>query len=217
MASSEFLEPAYFVESDHPDIVAFATEACGDASTDAERARRLFRTVRDRFRYDPYTISPRREDYRASSILKQSRAYCVTKAVVLCAAARAVGIPSRLGFADVRNHLSSEKLRQAMQTDLFVFHGYTELWIDGQPLKVSPAFNAELCVRVGVEPLEFDGRHNALLHAFDGQGHTYMEYLHDRGCYVDLPFDEMIDAFVTTYGQVELHRPGTQPDDVFQR
>lgn len=217
MDAAKFLEPSYFVDSDHPDVIAFARQACGDASTDTERARRLFRTVRDRFRYDPYTISPKRDDYRASSILKQSRAYCITKAVVLCASARAVGIPSRLGFADVRNHLSSEKLRQAMGTDLFVFHGYTELWIGGRPLKASPAFNAELCARVGVEPLEFDGAHDALLHAFDGRGHTYMEYTHDRGCYVDLPFDDMVRAFVDTYGQVELKRPGAPIDDVFQR
>ena len=42
-----------------------------------------------------------------SATLARGYGFCVNKAVLLAALARAVGIPARLGFADVRNHLSS--------------------------------------------------------------------------------------------------------------
>jgi transglutaminase-like putative cysteine protease len=196
-----FLAPARFVDSDHPDVVAYARELAGDARSPREKAARLFRGVRDRLRYDPYSLTVDPEDYRASRILARTSAYCVPKAVLLCAVARASGIPARLGFADVRNHLSSEKLLRTMGTDLFVFHGYVELWIDGVPRKASPAFNAELCARFGVPPLEFDGEHDALLQAFDGAGARFMEYVRDRGLFVDLPYDEMMRAFAETYAK----------------
>ena len=136
---------------------------------------------------------------RASAVLERRSAYCVPKAVLLTAAARAAGIPARLGFADVRNHLQSERLEAVMQTDLFVFHGYSALWIDGRWVKASPAFNAELCARFGVAPLDFDGRIDALLHAFTGDGRRHMEYVRDRGLRQDLPLDEILTAFAQHY------------------
>ncbi len=195
-----FLAPGRFVDSNHPDIVAYAREVCAGAASDRERASRLFRAVREKLRYDPYTLSLDPSDYVASTLLGRDRAYCIPKAVLLCAVARAAGIPARLGFSDVKNHLSSARLREAMGgSDLFVFHGWVELWIDGRPVKATPAFNAELCARFGVPPLEFDGEHDALLQAFDGQGRRHMEYVRDRGVYVDLPFDEIMRAFRETY------------------
>jgi len=199
-----FLAPGRFVDSDHPEIVAFARDVCAGASTDRERAARLFRAVRERLRYDPYAFSVDPAELVASTLLHRDRAFCIPKAVLLCAAARAAGIPARLGFSDVKNHLSSERLRQAMGgSDLFVFHGYVELWIDGKPVKATPAFNAELCAKFGVPPLELDGEHDALLQAFDGQGRRHMEYVRDRGLYLDLPFDEIMRAFRETYGGVK--------------
>lgn len=195
-----FLEPGRFVDSNHPEVIAFAREACGGATSERERAANLFRAVRERLRYDPYSFSLDPADYVASAVLHRERSFCVPKAVLLCAAARAAGIPSRLGFADVRNHLSSDKLKETMGgSDLFVFHGYAELWIEGKPVKATPAFNAALCARFGVPPLELDGEHDALLQAFDGQGRRHMEYVRDRGLYLDLPFDEMMRAFKEVY------------------
>lgn len=188
-------------------MIAFAREVCGDAASPRERAALLFRAVRDRIRYDPYSVSAAPADYVASTILARPRGYCVPKAVALCAAARAAGIPAWLGFADVRNHLASEKLLAAMGTDLFVFHGYVAFEIEGAVHKASPAFNAELCARFGVAPLEFDGTADALMHAFDGGGHRYMEYVRDRGLHLELPFEEMMATFAATY------RPAPVPDD----
>ena len=98
---------------------------------------------------------------RASAVLATGYGWCVTKAALLAAAARAAGIPARLGFADVRNHLSTERMRATMATDVFVWHGYTELWLQGAWRKATPAFNVELCERFGLLPLEFDGRNDS--------------------------------------------------------
>ena len=210
------LVPTRFVDSDHPDVVAFAREVCAGATTDPERAALLFRAVRDRIRYDPYSVTADPDDYVASRILSQPRGYCVPKAIALCAAARASGIPAWLGFADVRNHLASEKLRAAMGTDLFVFHGYVAMRIDGNVhgvvRKASPAFNSQLCARFGVPPLEFDGTADALMHAHDGAGHRYMEYVRDRGLHLDLPLAEMLRTFAETYAA----RPRRERDEAFE-
>ena len=140
-------------------------------------------------------------DYRASNVLASDRGYCVQKSVALTAAARAAGIPSRLGFTDVKNHLQSEKLREAMGTDLFVWHGYSTFYVGGRWTKASSAFNAELCARFGVQPLDFDGRSDALLHPFTADGSKYMEYVRERGIYTDLPLGTMLADFRETYGR----------------
>ncbi|WP_372791486.1 transglutaminase family protein [Paraconexibacter sp.] len=193
------LAPTAFLDADHPDVLAFARDAVGDATDDVTKARRLFAAVRDGIRYDPFSLSTDPASYRASAVLAAGSAYCVPKSVLLSAAARAVGVPARLGLADVRNHLQSPRLAERMGTDLFVYHGYSTLFVGGAWRKASSAFNAELCARFGVEPLDFDGTSDALLHAFSGDGSRYMEYLHDHGDRQDLPLEEILDAYRRAY------------------
>lgn len=190
-------------DHDDPAVRAWAVETAGDGD-DALRARRLFAAVRDQIRYDPYGFDMAPRAFTASVVLASGSNWCVPKASLLTAGARAVGIPARIGFADVRNHLSSEKLRARMGTDLFVYHGYVALWVGGAWHKVSPAFNSELCARFGVEPLEFDGRSDALLHAFDGAGRRHMEYVADHGTWTGVPFTEMLAAFERNYAGTEM-------------
>ena len=136
------LAPTWFLDSDDPAVVAFAADAAGDATSSTDVAVRLFHAVRDGFRYDPYNVDYAPERFRASSVVRSTSNWCVPKSVLLTAAARSQGIPARLGFADVRNHLTSEKLRAQMQTDVFAWHGYSELLLDdGQWHKLSTAFN----------------------------------------------------------------------------
>ncbi len=194
-----YLMPTRFVDCDAPELRAFAERAAAGESEPRARATALFYAVRDGIRYDPYSVSADPDAYRASRVAQAPAGFCVPKAVLLAAAARAVGIPARLGFADVRNHLASEKLRARMGTDLFVFHGYAELHLDGAWRKATPAFNRELCARFGVLPLEFDGTADAMLHAFDAEGRLHMEYVRDRGTFADLPFDEMVRVFREVY------------------
>lgn len=198
------LQATEFIETTHPAVLAFVERVVGDATDDRERARRVFAAVRDEIRYDPYELPTQPEAYRASSVLAAGRGYCIPKSVLLTTAARAVGIPSRLGFADVKNHLQSERLREAMGTDLFVYHGYSTLFVDGRWLKASAAFNRELCARFGVEPLEFDGTADALLHQFTGDGSRYMEYVNDHGTFADLPLERILAIFRETYPSITV-------------
>ena len=195
----EDLAPSFFLDSDHPDIIAYAHETVGDERDPVKQSILLFRRVRDQFRYSPYAIRVEPEEMRASVILPKSKTFCVPKALVLAAAARVLGIPARLGFADVRNHLAPPGLLELMDTDLFTFHGYAELWLNGAWRKASPAFNHSLCESLRVQTLDFDGIHDAILHPFDGDGNQYMEYVHTHGSFSELPHRLMIDAWKLHY------------------
>jgi transglutaminase-like putative cysteine protease len=133
----------------------------------------------------------------------------------LTAVCRAAGIPALLGFADVRNHLQTETLRALMGgTDLFVYHGYSRLYIEGRWLKATPAFNVELCARFGVPPVEFDGDRDALMHAFTADGAQHMEYVRERGVFDDLPLNAILTVLRHAYGPTIF--TGAHPlDDVF--
>jgi hypothetical protein len=188
------------LDSDHPAVRRFSQAVVGSAESPRERAVRLFYAVRDRIRYDPFTCSSRRADYRASAIAGTVRNWCVPKAVLLAAAARAAGIPAAVGLADVTNHLNTEKLRRALgDSDLFVDHGYAALWLDGRWVKAAAVFNRELCDRFGVRPTEFDGEQDALLQEHDASQRRHMQYLRDDGLYHDLPFDTVMDDFRRHY------------------
>lgn len=179
------IQPTLHVESAHPEIVAFAEQAVEGAGNAREKAVALFYAVRDGVRYDPYVLQLTSESLRASHTLRTRRAWCVPKAVLLAACCRSQGIPARLGFADVRNHLSTERLRELMGTDVFAWHGYAVIEIGGQWLKATPAFNIELCEKFRLHPLEFDGTADAVYHPFDLEGHRHMEYIRERGEYDD--------------------------------
>jgi transglutaminase-like putative cysteine protease len=194
-----YLRPTRWLDADHPAVRAFAEGAAGASGTTVERAVRLYYAVRDGFRYDPYAIDLSPEGFAASTTLARERGFCVAKAGLLAAAARAVGIPSRLGFADVRNHLATPRLLETMGTDVFYYHGYTELHLDDRWVKATPAFNVELCRRFGVLPLEFDGRTDSLFQPFDAEGRRHMEYLRDHGTRADMPFEEIRDAMLRRY------------------
>ena len=200
------LLPTPQINSDHPDIVSFA-HLHAQGSNDREKAVALYLAVRDQVRYDPYRIDLSDHGMTASTALAQGFGWCVPKAVLMAAVARAAGIPARLGFADVKNHLSTEKLRQTMKTDVFVWHGYTELWIDGAWRKATPAFNIELCDKFGLLPLEFDGVHDSLYHAFDRAGRQHMEYVNERGSFDDLPLAQIRAVFAEVYPLITAGQP----------
>ncbi len=211
-----FLVPTWFVDCDHPAVAEHAAAVVAGTTTDTERAVRLFYAVRDEVRYDPYLIGDDPSTYRASAVLARRRAYCIPKAVLLTALARAVGLPARLGFADVRNHLASPKLLALLGTDVFAFHGFVELWLSGRWVKATPAFNIELCERFGVRPLEFDGIHDSLFHQFSMDGHRHMEYVRDRGSFADLPLGSILQTFADLYGPSYVTAAsGHGPDDLF--
>jgi transglutaminase-like putative cysteine protease len=217
MCYSEFTSPTQTIESKHPAVLRFARLQVGDAVLDIEQGVRLFYAVRDGIRYDPYRIDLTLAGMKASTTLEVGHGWCVSKAILLAACCRSLGIPARLGFADVRNHLSTERLRQIMQTDIFYWHGYTEMLLDGKWVKATPAFNIELCEKFDLLPLEFDGRSDSLYHPFDATGNRHMEYVNSRGTYADLPLQEIIRTFRQEYSFGESRpeqRSASFEDDV---
>jgi transglutaminase-like putative cysteine protease len=192
-----------FIDCDHPLLGAFAEEHARGAD-DRARAVSLYQAVRDNIRYDPYRIDLSPGGMKASTALAQGHGWCVPKAVLLAAVARAAAIPARLGFADVRNHLSTERLRQTMKTDVFAWHGYTALWLDGAWRKATPAFNTELCEKFGLLPLEFNGVDDSLYHPYDRAGQRHMEYVAERGSFDDLPLEQIKTTFAEIYPQWSL-------------
>jgi transglutaminase-like putative cysteine protease len=193
-----FLDPTPYLDGDHPRVRAFALEASAGEDP-LEAARRLYLAVRDGFLYDPYSLDLTAAGLRASGVIERGRGYCVTKAVLLAAAARVAGIPARIGFADVRNHLASQRLLDLMGTDVFYWHGYAELWLDDRWVKATPAFNATLCAKLGVAPLEFDGRRDSILQPTDARGQKFMEYVLDRGPREDVPLEELREGMFGAY------------------
>lgn len=192
------LAPTWYITSEHPAVLDFVAAHAGTGSA-GERAIRLYYAVRDGVRYDPYSIRLDPANYRATTCLEQGAGYCINKAILLAACARAIGIPARLGFADVRNHLATPRLLDLLGTDVFYWHGYTSLWMNGRWVKATPAFNIELCERFGVKPLEFDGTTDSVFHEFDTGGRRHMEYIRVHGDFDDLPYEELTAVMLAEY------------------
>ena len=197
--SDEFLAPARYVDSDAPTVIAFAQAAAGEEGDALARVLRLYRAVRDDVIYDPYVDLSDPANFRASGVLAAGRAFCIGKAALLAASCRVIGVPARVGYADVRNHLSSPRLTEHMGTDIYVWHSYTDILLGDTWVKATPAFNSAMCRRIGLEPLAFDGRSDSLLHPYDSSGRLYMQYLTDRGTYADVPYDAIMAAFRAHY------------------
>lgn len=208
-----FLAPAEYVDSHHRAIQAVARDLAPPGLAAAARAQAIFRFVRDvRYGHDSFADL---ESYRASSVLAAGQGYCVGKAALFAALARASGLPCKVAFADVSNHLASPRLAAAMGTDLFAWHGYNEILLGGRWLKVSPTFDAPLCARFGVAPLDFDGVSDAILQAFDGQGRAFMRYERAHGAFHDTPARFLRAEMARLYPDVA--GPGGVPADLRRR
>lgn len=194
-----YLVATEYLDYDNPAVQEFAERAVKGATTVREKAVALYYAVRDEVRYDPYCIRLEPEQFKASWCLENGSGFCIHKGALLAAAARYCGIPARVGFADVKNHLSTPQLLEMLETDLFVYHGYVELYIDGRWVKATPAFNLTLCEKFDVHPLEFDGREDSLFHPYDAKGRQHMEYVLDRGPRDDVPFEEIAESFREIY------------------
>ena len=196
---SEYLSAGRFIDSDAANVIQFAQEATAGAPDDAERVKRLYHAVRDGIVYDPYVDLSDPANFRASSVLAAKRGFCIGKAALLAAASRALGIPARVGYADVRNHLTSPRLYEKIKTDVFTWHSYADIQLDGQWAKATPAFDLALCQRAGVKPLDFDGTEDSLFQPYDTSGRRHMEYLKDRGTYADVPYETIVMDFRKEY------------------
>ncbi|MDN5939534.1 MAG: hypothetical protein L0H83_12855 [Salinisphaera sp.] len=182
------LNSTRLIDADSPVVRAFTAKHAG-AGSDIQKAVRLYYAVRDAIPYSMFAFGIDQARFMASNVLGSTSAFCVPKAVALAAVARAAGIASRIGFADVRNHLVPDNALALMEGDLFRWHAYTALFLDGNWVKATPAFNIELCQRHGVTPLDFDGREDSIFHPYDQAGRQHMEYVRFHGEFDDMPLD----------------------------
>ena len=194
-----YLCPTELIDSDHPAVIEFARRTVGEEREAIPKALKLFYAVRDGIRYNPYSVELTREAFKASATLERGYGFCITKGILLAAVGRVVGLPTRLGYADVRNHLATKRLLEVMGTDLFTYHGFAEFHLEGKWVKSTPVFNLSLCEKFNVLPLEFDGRNDSIFHPYDKAGRKHMEYVKDRGQYADVPFDDIKANFLEVY------------------
>jgi len=200
----KFLQTTSFLDYDHPIVRAFVQETLTGISDQKEKAIRLFYAVRDQIRYNPYHIDLTVEGMRASTTLQKKQGWCVSKAVLLTAVCRAAGIPARIGFADVRNHRTPEAVAKVLKTNVFLWHGFSLLFLNGKWIKATPAFDLSLCDKHQIYPVEFDGEHDAVFHAKDRMGRPHIEYLKNHGFFDDLPLKQIYKSYQIEYGEEVL-------------
>ena len=180
------LKPDVVFNASNPLLMRQLSTCVGSGSLD-DKMGRWYRFVRDAIRYDPYSIDWSEKANSASRTLENQRGHCVHKSVLFIAGLRALGVPSRLGLARVANHLGTESLERKLGSHILSPHGYAAHWDGSKWVKSTPVFNAELCHRLGTEPLEWNQHEDRLLQASDAAGSRFMEYLEDFGLHSSLP------------------------------
>ena len=201
---NKYLKSTTYIDSDHPKIKSFSKSLIHDLEDPVEKIKILFLRIRDEFPYIPFGVDIRHEAMKASRQIDRKSGYCVTKALLLSACARAVGVPARVCFFIVRNHLGTGKLEAALKTDLIVFHGSSEVYLNNKWIKLVPAFDLKLCQKLGVSPIEFDGVNDAIFQEFkpsEGQvsSGSYMEYKKDYGSFEDFPYELAVNELKLYY------------------
>lgn len=187
--------PTAFLDSDSAEVCAFvakALRALPRGSTEIDVAVALFYAVRDGIRYEVYATDLSMAGLRASSVIQAGKGFCIHKAIVYAAAVRSVGIPSRIVYGDVRNHLASDRLRELVGGDVFCYHSLVSVYLDGHWVKATPVFDKLLCRLYRIRPLDFDGRTDSLYHPYDEHGRRHMEFLRMRGEFDDVPYDLVV-------------------------
>jgi transglutaminase-like putative cysteine protease len=187
-----YLRPTSTIDCDSVVIREKASELVKDHQEVVDMAKALFYFVRDEIKYNLFVPNDKPEYYRASEVLKSAEGFCAQKAVLLAALARSLRIPSRLHLAAIRNHLVPIKVKELLGGDLFPTHCYNELYIERRWIKAAPTFDLRMCQKNRFLPVDFDGKHDAILPARDQEGRPHIEYVQDHGCFDDLPFEKII-------------------------
>ena len=204
----KYLKSTPVIDCDHPSIQEKNKDLTKGREDVVKKAISLFYFVRDEIRYNIYVPKSLPEHFRASNTLSREKGYCVMKAVLLVALARAAGIPASLGFARLRNNLLPEKTEKWLGTNILPFHGYAELYLNGKWVKATPAFDLKMCERNRIVPVEFDGENDAMFHSHNKDGELHIEYLKHLGHgFDDLPLDTLWDVLTQHFGSDFLEPP----------
>ena len=183
----KYLKATYYIDFESETIQNLVSSLKNEVISDKEKTIALYLMVRDNWKYDPYSISLTEDNYKASNIAMKSTGNCIEKSILLIACLRALEIPARLHLGKVKNHIAVERLTEKFGSNELTPHGMVNVLLNNNWLKISPAFNASLCAKLNVEPLEFDGETNSFLQKFNSNGQLFMEYLDDYGHFEDVP------------------------------
>lgn len=197
-----YLDSTFYFDFEHPTIQQIIENYKSSQLSKSEITVELYNYVRDHWRYDPFNISFENEKYKASFIAERPTGNCVEKSIVLIACLRGLGIPARLLLGKVKNHIAVERLTKKLGTNELTPHGMVNVYLNGEWLKMSPAFNKELCELYNVEPLEFDGKSNSFLQQYNNDGNEFMEYIEDYGHFEDVPVDFMVQNLKDNYPEI---------------
>lgn len=196
---NEYTKATALIDFNHPVVADFRSSLLLEGKSDKEKVLAIYFAVRDSIRYNPFDIRFEAEALKADRVLQKGHGHCVDKALLFVTLCRAEGIPARIGLAKVQNHMGTAKLEEKLGTNVLAPHGYAEVYLDGKWIKCTPAFNKELCERLGVEQLDFDAENDSIFQAYDRAGGTFMQYLEDYGTFADLPVDFIKEVMEKTY------------------
>ncbi len=203
-----YLRPTFFIDCTSPSIQEKSRDITEGQENVIEKAKSLFYFVRDEITYNMHTSKSLPEYFQASNTLSRREGYCVQKAVLLAALARAAGIPAGLGFARLRNNLLPEKVIRWIGSNILPFHGYAELYLQGKWVRATPALDIRTCQKNRYVLVEFDGVNDAMYPSHNLDGKLHIEYiLHIGHYYDDLPLDQLWDALIQNCGRHVLEPP----------
>lgn len=197
-----YKEATDYFDFEHPIIQEIIAPFKDASFSQNEMAAQLYLKVRDGWRYNPYRISFNKADLKASTLAQRTDGHCIDKSVLLITCLRGLGIPARIHLAKVKNHIAVERLEERFGTNVMTPHGMVNILLDGKWLKASPAFNASLCEKCKVSPLDFDGHTDAIFQSYNQEGNAFMEYLEDYGHFEDVPLDFIIQNMKDHYGHL---------------
>lgn len=197
-----YLQSSYFYNFENELIIKLISEFNDESISEQKKAIGVYTKIRDDWKYDPYSISLSEETYRASSIAQKSTGNCVEKSILLIACLRGLGIPARLHLGKVKNHIAVERLTEKFGSNELTPHGMVNVFLSNKWLKMSPAFNQSLCVKLNVDPVEFDGENDSFLQQYTSDGNRFMEYTEDYGHFEDVPLEFMIQNLKKHYPHI---------------
>ena len=199
-----FLKQSEFFQFSHPKIQSIYKQLNLSQNTSVEEnIASLFHYVRDAWNYQPYVIGLNPDALTTENIISRKEGHCLDKAVILIALLRGAGIPARLGLAEVINHIGVEKIIESFGTEVLAPHGYTEAWNGQKWVKLTPAFNKELCHYLKVKPLEYKKNGiDALFQSSNEVDKKFMEYTKDLGVFNTVPITFINECLLSHYPQL---------------
>ena len=212
----EYLQPSEFFDFDNSSVNKKAFEITKDFDNEKEKAIALFYWVRDEIKYNMRTYIPQvKENFKASVTLTRGNGFCVSKSILLSSFARAIGIPARIHLVDLINHKISQKIIDFMGHNVMYYHGYSEFFLNGKWVKLTPSFDQATAINGGFLPMcEFDGECDAVFPKYDDNGNQFGEYLMDRGVHANLPLDDIAKVFEEKYQPINRVMNASLPKQI---